>query len=74
MPHVCHAVDRMGDPKVRFKCAKVVRPRTVCGTCDARRPIGPTTPIPMSARTVSVGKLRHLASVRLTCMHLDAQL
>ena len=25
MHHVCHAVDRMGDTRVRFKCAKAVR-------------------------------------------------
>ena len=36
----------------------------MCGTCGAR-----STPIrSQRARLSSVGKLRHLASVRLTCM------
>ena len=28
MPQVCHAVDRMGDMMVLFKCATAVRPQT----------------------------------------------
>ena len=48
MCHVCHVVDKMGDMRVRFKCAT----ETVCGTCRAR-----TTPIPSQrTRVSSVGK------------------
>ena len=48
MRHVCHAVDKMGDTRVRFKCAT----ETVCGTDGAR-----TTLIPSQrARVSSVGK------------------
>ena len=47
MRHVCHAVDKMGDTRVRFKCAT----ETVCGTAGAR-----TTLIPSQrARVSSVG-------------------
>ena len=34
-PNVCHAVDKMGDTRVRFKCAM----GTVCCTGGARTPI-----------------------------------
>ena len=64
-PQVCHAVDRMGDTGVLFKCATVVR---LC-KCGARTTPGHS----QSVRTFAVGwrkKLRHLASVRLTCMIL----
>ena len=48
MRHVCHAVDKMGDTRVRFKCAT----ETVCRTGGARM-----TPIPSQrARVSSVGK------------------
>ena len=54
MRHVCHAVDKMGDTT-----------ETVCGRGGAG-----TTHIPSQhARVSLVGKkLRHLASLMLTCM------
>ena len=48
MRHVCHAVNKMGDTRVRFKCSA----ETVCGTCAACAP-----PIPnQRARVSSVEK------------------
>ena len=48
MCHVCHAVDKIGDTRIRFKCAT----ETVCDTGGAR-----TTPIPSQrTRLSSVGK------------------
>ena len=48
MRHVCHAVNEMGDTRVRFKCAA----ETVCGTGGARAP-----PVPnQRARVSSVEK------------------
>ena len=51
MPQVCHAVDRMGDTMVLFKCA------TVVSLCAARalQVRHPTIPI-QGARASSVGK------------------
>ena len=53
MHHVCHAVDRMGDTRVRFKCAKAVR---LCAVRGLHVRFG-TKPIPSQrARASSVGK------------------
>ena len=51
-PHVCHAVGRMGDTRVRFKCATAIR------LCAARAVhVGIRHPFPDSrARASSVGK------------------
>ena len=62
---VCHAVDRMGDTRVLFKCATAAR------LCAARAVHVDTRPFPVSAHVRHrLEKLRHLASVRLTCMPL----
>ena len=53
MHHVCHAVDRMCDTRVRFKCAKAVR---LCAARGLHVRFG-TKPIPSQrARASSVGK------------------
>ena len=51
MPQVCHAVVRMGDTRVLFKCATAVR---LCAACDVhvRHPAIPN----QRARASSVGK------------------
>ena len=51
MPQVCHAVDRMGDTRVLFKCATAVR------LCAARAVHVRHPTIPSErARATSVGK------------------
>ena len=66
MHHVCHAVDRMCDTRVRFKCAKAAR---LCAARGLHVRFG-TYPFPVSGhvRRRLEKKLRHSASVRLTCM------
>ena len=70
MPQVCCAVDIMGDTRVLFKCAMAVRVR-LCAVRAVHVWHPANAAIPRhSARTCVVGwkKLRHSASVRLTCM------
>ena len=57
---VCHVVDRMYDRRVRFKCATAV---ILCAVRAAHVRLRS-----QRARVSSLGKLRHLASVSLTCM------
>ena len=65
MHHVCHAVDRMGDTRVRFKCAKAVR---LCAARWLHVRFG-TKSIPSQRARVRrrLEKLRHSAS--LPCSH-----
>ena len=64
MPQVCHAVDRMGDTRFIFECATAVR---VCR--PTARAVHVRHPVPVSVYVCRrMEKLRHLASVRLTCM------
>ena len=66
MPLVCHVVDGLGVTRVRFKCATAVR------LCSARA-AHIRQPFPVSAHVCRrLEKLRHLASVRLTCMQAVA--
>ena len=59
---VCHVVDRMGDTRVLVKCATVDR------LCPARA-LHIRDPFPVSAHVGRrLEKLRHFASVGLTCM------
>ena len=61
--HGCHDVDKMCDTRVRFKCATGVR---LC----AARAVHVRHPFTVSAHVRDrLEKLRHLASVRLTCMY-----
>ena len=54
----------MGDTRVLFKCATVVK------LCTGHPVHVDTRPLSVSAHVRRrLGKLRHLASVRLTCMH-----
>ena len=66
---VCHVVDRMGDTRIRFKCATA----DIGLLCPAPRPpraVHVRHPFPVSAHVCPrLEKLRHLASVRLTCMN-----
>ena len=53
MHHVCHAVDRMGDTRVRFKCAKAVR---LCAARWLHVRFGTKSIPSQRARASSVGK------------------
>ena len=58
----------MGDTRVLFKCATAVI------LCAARAVHVDTRPLSVSAHVRRwLGKLRHLASVRLTCMHIPTE-
>ena len=60
----CHAVDRVGDMRVRFKCATAFR---LCAAPAVHVSHYDQHPLPVSAhvRRRLEKKLRHLASLRL---------
>ena len=71
MPLVCHVVDRMGDRRDRFKCPTAVRLCAVClRAVHVRHPFAVSAHVFLGSSLFE--KLRHLASVRLTCMHITS--